>query len=400
MPGREGVQTVENAPRQLEVREYVDDDEAECLALRNEVFPPISVEDWRAGGTAAVALLGGQVVGVVPFVLRTFRLRADLAVKAAFANSVAVVEELRGSGIGAAMMTAAAGFLPARADAMFVYTGDEAEGRPYRFYRRTGHADLAYPATYRLVNGATSAARCSVRAEPVDRAGIGALEGELLDAFYLAWGWHGGHCLHETGYYQRALSSHIFVELPVEEFLLARAEVGGRLLGYALVAVRATGISVLELACHAGEVVGALTAWMGRLGLHRGVPVTTWSCRPPYEGLEVHNWTRQRRQDVVVGRCIRPDAVWQAAAGPLAGSLRVEVWTPEGGVNFGPEGAPTLRLEMKREQLEQLLLCRRNLESDVRHQQVTVASGTWRQVMQASTALRAGQWECHELDYI
>lgn len=385
--------------QRLEVREYEDRDEAQCLALRNEVFPPISIDDWRQGTTAAVALIAGEVVGVIPFAVRPFQLRPGLEARGAFANSVAVAEDLRGAGIGGAMMHAAAEFLPGQADSMFVYTADELAGRPYRFYRRTGHADLAYPAIHRLVSCGRATTAGAASYESVDPTRVGALEPGLLTAFQERWSSHGGYRTHGPGYYSRALSSHIFSELPVDEFGVVHADATDGSFAYALVAVREGEISILEEASSPGQAAGSVAEYLGAMGDQRGATVTVWSCRTPYAGFAGGRWVRQPRDDVLVGRCLRPDVLWGAAADPTRPGLRVEVWTPDGTVGFGPEG-PVLQLEMKREELDQLLLCRRSLVSDVDLQRVTVASGTRELVERASHALQPAQWECHRLDYI
>lgn len=386
----------------LEVREYVESDEEECLTLRNEVFPPIAPEDWRQDDTAAVARVGGRLVGVIPFVVRAFQLRPDLVVRAAFANSVAVAADCRGQGIGGAMMREASQFLRSRAEAMMVYTGDEVAGRPYRFYRGTGHADLAYPARAVLTGGQGRAGTTELEAKEVDANQIGPLEADLLAAFEAAWSGHGGFAHHEAGYYRRALASHIFVELPVEEMLLLKALSGGRLEGYCLVGVRPQEISVLEWAWSSPDGEEAVVSALWRLSQERDTGATVWSCRSPFRpfGGEGWRWERERRDDVLVGRCIRPEQLWRHMGGEGPPSLRLEIWTPEGELALGEEGAPLLRLEMKRAQFDQLLLCRRNLEEDVRLQRVTVAEGTWEMVLEASSVLRASPWECHQLDYI
>lgn len=389
-------------PLELEVREYVESDEEECLALRNAVFPPIGLDDWRQDDTAAVARRRGRLVGVIPFVVRPFRLRPGLVIRAAFANSVAVAADCRGQGIGGAMMREASRFLRSCAEAMMVYTGDEAAGRAYRFYRRTGHADLAYPARFCLKAGKWGATGLTVEAERVDASNIGILEADLLATFQKTWFGHGGFAHHEVGYYPRALSSHIFVELPVEEMLLLKAISGGRVEGYCLVGVRPDEISVLEWGWSSLEAEETVVSSLWRLSQKQGVDATVWSCRSPFNpfGGAGCQWERECRDDVLVGRCVRPEQLWEDVGEEGAPNLRLEVWTPEGEVALGEEGAPPLKLEMKRNQFDQLLLGRRNLEEDVRLQRVTVAEGTWERVVEASTALRAVPWECHQLDYI
>lgn len=385
----------------LDVREYEERDEAECLALRNEVFPPISLDDWRRGTTAAVARSEGRVVGVIPFMVRPFQLRTGLQVRAAFANSVAVADGLRGRGVGGAMMDAAATFLRERAETMLVYTSDESSGRPYRFYRANGHADLAFPVRYQLSGGAGNAGGKST-VQQVAPDELADFEPELLGVFRRTWGTHGGFVTRTSGYYSRALSSHIFVELPLEELLLVRTSTGDELGGYAIAGIRERTVQVLEWAWASPAAGTAVIGGLRQLAEQRSAAVVTWSCRPPFEPFaeKEPSWTREPRDDVLAGRCIRPDEVWALAAGELRSQLRLCVWTPEGSVEVGSPESPTLCLEMKRHQLDQLLLCRRSLEEDVRLQRVTVAAGTWEQVAAVSRALRPAPWECHQLDYI
>jgi len=104
----------------LEVREYRPEDAAAALALRNAVFSPIGPEHWPQSQTAAVALLDGRMVGVIPFTIRDFEIAPGVAIRGAFANSVAVAEGYRDRGIGTRMMAEARSFLPRRAEAMFV----------------------------------------------------------------------------------------------------------------------------------------------------------------------------------------------------------------------------------------------------------------------------------------
>src|SRR5215212_8681610 len=126
---------------QIEVREYRAEDADAALALRNQVFPPIGPQHWAKSQTAAIALLDGRLVGVVPFTIRTFALAPSVVIRVAFANSVAVADDLRGMGIGTRMMDSAKLFLAARAEALCVYTSHEATGPQYRFYHRSGHHD-------------------------------------------------------------------------------------------------------------------------------------------------------------------------------------------------------------------------------------------------------------------
>src|SRR5919109_2948665 len=137
----------------LQVRELSPDDAEPALRLRNRIFSPIGREHWAQNQTAAVAYLGPTLVGVIPFTVREFVIAPEVSIRVAMANAVGVADGHRGRGIGSRMMEAARQFLPGRADAAFVYTGTEAGGPQYRFYRRTGHHDLLYPRRWRRAGG-------------------------------------------------------------------------------------------------------------------------------------------------------------------------------------------------------------------------------------------------------
>ncbi|HEU5432989.1 MAG TPA: GNAT family N-acetyltransferase, partial [Thermomicrobiales bacterium] len=198
----------------IEVRERRPDDDDSALALRNAVFPPIAPEDWVKSQAAAIARLDDRLVGVIPFIIRPFVLAPGVVIRAAFANSVAVAADLRDQGIGSRMMAAARQFLPAHADAMCVYTGREAEGPQYRFYRRTGHHDLLYP--HRMTKPTPAPAVLPGGAAVAATDEIESVEAALLDVFAQCFAGRGGFPQREPGYWRQALASHIFVEVPYD----------------------------------------------------------------------------------------------------------------------------------------------------------------------------------------
>lgn len=386
----------------VEIREYREEDEASCLELRNRVFPPISVDDWRHGSTAAVAYLEGRLVGVIPFVLRNYALRQDLSVVSAVANSVAVSEALRGRGIGTRMMSAAAGFLQDRADTMMVYTGDEPAGRQYRFYRATGHVDVAYPVIYRL--RAAGAPPAGFRAEVSSVELIDKLEDELLAVFGMCWRDYGGHVRRERGFYRRALSSHIFVEVPYDGMSLISLSERERLSAYAIVGVREAQATVLEWAWASPGAESALVSALHRFGLSHRAEVAVWSCRVPALpfGSPDAEWQRDGRDAVVVGQVLRPDRIWARMGTHDTGSPlpTLSMWTPKRQLVLNADGKGLVSLEMKEWQFHQMLFCRGSLENDVRLQRITAGAGTWEEIGQLNRIFRSAPWEYHHLDYI
>jgi GNAT superfamily N-acetyltransferase len=388
----------------LEVGERRPDDDDAALALRNQVFPPIEREHWVQSQTAAVARLDGRLVGVVPFAIRSFTLAAGVEIRAAFANSVAVADDLRGLGIGTRMMDAARQFLPARAEAMCVYTGNEAAGPQYRFYRRSGYHDLLYPRRMTMpVVDQARVAPAGVALVSIDE--ISTAEADLLEVYLACYACWGGSPVRELGYWRRALASQIFVEIPYEMFDLILARDGGQLAAYAIAGTRDKETVVLEAA--ARDAAAAAPLWEGAAALaalresHRiSIPGPDFGT-PLHDSLLRAGFRAQPRDDVLSGHVVAPESVY-AASLRAAGSenqLAFEVWTPEQTVRLG-SGEPSLRLEMKEEDLHRLLLRRLDLDSAIREQRITVRTGDWDSIRRVASTLTPAPWVYHHLDYI
>jgi GNAT superfamily N-acetyltransferase len=388
---------------QVEVRQYRPEDANAALALRNRVFPPIGSEHWTESQTAAVALLDGCLVGVIPFTIRPFALGPDVVIRAAFANSVAVAEDLRGMGIGTRMMDTASQFLAAHAEAMCVYTGHEAAGPQYRFYRRSGHHDLLYPRRMtKPVPDRRKVPLPGIAVVSIDELAI--VEAELLEVYSACYSGSGGFPMRELGYWQRALASQIFVEIPYEAFDLVLARESGRLSGYAITGTREQETFVLESAVPRAadavvlwEAVEALAASRNtkRLSI-QGSDFAT----PLHGSLLRAGFTAQPRDDVLCGQVVAPESVYATSLRAAGGDgTAFEVWTPERTLRFGP-GEVSLQLEMKESDLHRLLLRRLDLESAVHEQRVTVRLGGWDSIRRVASVLSPVPWVYHHLDYV
>jgi GNAT superfamily N-acetyltransferase len=379
----------------LEVRELEPGDSERALALRNAIFEPIGEEHWAQNHTAAVAYLGPALVGVIPFVVRQLVIAPDVSIRVAMANAVGVADGHRGTGIGGRMMSAAHEFLPAHADATFVYTATEAGGPQYRFYRRTGHHDLLYPRRWRRTVGRREIAGGSVRA--LDEAL--AMQDELLRVYRACFGRYGGHPRRAPGYWPAAFESAIFVAWPHDAFAMAAVPGRSGLDAYALAGLRLGDAVVLEWA--AVDEAAADRLWPVVEGLAR-----SWGARetvvyaqeltgPFPAALPRAGFALDPRDDVLVGRVLRPEAAF-AARRPAPTTT---VWTPEREVRLG-RGEPDLVLEMKEATLHRLLLAREDLGALVDRQYVTVRAGDLDVVARLSRALAPAPWAYHQLDYI
>jgi GNAT superfamily N-acetyltransferase len=389
---------------QLEVRECRPDDDDAALALRNRVFPPIGREHWDQSQTAAVARLDGRLVGVIPFAVRSFALAPGVEIRAAFANSVAVAEDLRGMGIGSRMMDAARQFLPARADAMCVYTGHEAAGPQYRFYHRSGHHDLLYPRLMTMpVLDQRKVPPPGVELVSIDE--VSTVEADLLELFSACYEGWGGFPVRELGYWRRALASQIFVEIPYEAFDLILARDTGRLSAYAIAGTREQETVVLEAAARDGAAAAPL--WEAVAALAGSRNSRQISISGPDFGTPLHDsllragFTAQPRDDVLAGQIVAPESVYAASLRVAGGGDQptFEVWTPERTLRLG-SGETGLRLEMKEGDLHRLLLRRLDLDSAIRQQRVTVRTGDWDSIRRVARVLAPTPWVYHHLDYI
>jgi GNAT superfamily N-acetyltransferase len=376
-------------------------DSAAALALRNRVFPPVGPGHWEDNETAAVAHLDGTLVGVIPFLVRPYVIAPGLVLDVALANSVAVEDGHRGAGIGSRMMAAAREFLAAHADATFVYTGTEAGGPQYNFYRRTGYVDLIYPRRWRRPVAGGSAALGTPLADALER------EAALARVYAACFGAVGGGPPREPGYWARAFASHIFVELPHEDFRAVFVERDGAPAAYALAGLHEGVCVVLEWA--AVDAAGADELWpaVDRLArawqAHEVMAHAQELTGPLWETLPGAGFAAEPRDDVLSGQVLRPAAVFAARWG-LAHSgppPRVRVWTPDGDVALGAtDPEPDVLLEMKRETLHRLLLARDDLAALVRVQRVTVLRGDAGDVDALARALAPAPWAYHHLDYI
>lgn len=383
----------------MNLREYEEQDKAAALALRNTLFPPIAEPDWDRVTTAAVAYEGDRLVGVIPFNVRDYVLADGVTARLAIANSVGVAEDLQGSGIGTRMMAVSKTFLPAHAEATIVYTGPEVGSPQYRFYRRTAYHDLFYPRKWRRQAPGTAERERSTHLELTDLSGIEPELGRLSAACFRGT---AGYPPRAPGYWQAALQSHIFVELPCAEYRLTLVLEREQPVAYALSGLRDGVAVVLEWA--APEPGSAARLWRGLADLAAawGATETTvyaQETRPDWAGpLADAGFVRLPRRDVVVGHVVAPQALYERwVQGGSAPDVRI--WTPEREVELDGGGS-RVELEMAEPLYHRLLLGRLDLAHALASQFVTVRAGSAAALQQLADLFRPQPWVHHELDYL
>lgn len=393
-------------------REYRPSDRDSLVQLHNACFPPVSVDYWREWDendvTAAVALIGDEVVGCVPFHLRQFLVRPGVAVGAAFEYSVCVREELRSKGVGSQLMDCAAKFLRGRADVMMVYRG--AETSPgYRFYARNHHHDVAYLRPYVWDSPCAECTDKRVTVHGMEE--MFRCEEETLAVFRDAYEAFGGYPSRSPGHYRVMSQNMNWVEVKHEwKYLQCRGN--GQLLGYALAGLGATSRRwrVAELAARreAEQTVHTLLDAVARLA--GGTPVSfhltqTDPAAPLLLQRGAKPIERAKSSMMIMARIFDPTALAKRVWAPSAGVPNADVtaWSPlrQAVIYRGP-GKPErhITLEMKDAILARLLLSRLDLADAVRQELVTTTGATPDDVDTISRALPFTPWVHHDIDYI
>ncbi|HEU5432359.1 MAG TPA: hypothetical protein VFU81_11895, partial [Thermomicrobiales bacterium] len=187
-------------------------------------------------------------------------------------------------------------------------------------------------------------------------------------------------------------------------FDLVLARGAGRLAAYAIAGTREGETTVLEAA--ARDAASAATLWEAVDALaasRRSARIAIFGQdfgTPLHDSLLMAGFATEPRDDVLSGQVIAHETVYAASRRATGGNCPAfEVWTPAGVTLFGG-GEPSLRLEMKEDELHRLLLRRFDLDAALREQRVTVRDGSHAQASRVASVLAPVQWVYQHLDYI
>ncbi|CAG7632048.1 hypothetical protein PAESOLCIP111_03342 [Paenibacillus solanacearum] len=394
-------------------REIRDEELEQGLSIRNAIFPPITREDWERGApcTGSIAFIDNDPAGFIPLFLRRIRIAPGIVVTAAFENSVGTRGDVRGLGIGSAMMEAAHDFLKGRADALMVYRGHE-RSQGYRFYEKTGHIDLCYMREY---TGALAQAAMHPDVAVLEgKESVIAESDRLLELFEETYGAFGGFPDRHQGYWTQAFRSPYYAARP-QRFFLFRLLEHGRLAGYLIAGKevsadgRETPLRILETAAagaSAKRVAALLESAMAYSIRERLGPFSyTISDDDPHRELLDRMGLRSGLRSLhTMGLAIEAQAlvtsIWQERLGRLTFPFRVR--TPSQDIQWDPEGSAgerTVTLEMKDETLTRWLLGRLDFRARVNEGTVTVHNGNRAMVEELHRAVPFVPWVYHPIDY-
>jgi GNAT superfamily N-acetyltransferase len=361
----------------LRIYEHNPEELDEVLAFRNNIFTYVSVDHWHnMNCTAVVAREEGELVGFIPLQYRQQCLNARVTIPVAYENAVGVAEGRRGQGIGTRMIDEAAQFMRDRVDALMVIRGGE-RSIGYRFYRKSGHADLNYGCSYELPKEISWPAEDEGDIAVLERDQWLALEPDLLALYERQYGRYGGGQKRGPGYWRMILEGHVFREH--QWWLVALTSDEGRLRGYLVGAWelhRSDGHAyVFEVVGEDREAVERLIRFAHRFDAGGGYRFAQVSlANPVHLTLRQMGFVASRSEPQVMARLLRPDRIFRrlAAGSNLVESLSLTVETPHRTIVVNEPQDPRyeVRLETKEGLLARLFCCRLDLAAAIETEMV------------------------------
>ena len=388
-------------------REATPADAEDVLKVRNAIFPPLTVEQWLADPTmtCSLAYLNGEPVGAIPLSVREFQVAPGVCVQAAFENAVGTREDMRGKGIGTAVISAAKTFLAGRCDELMVYRGGERTDG-YRFYVKSGHRDLLYLRPMTLAE----AQRCEADVSIISLAEIVPLQTEMLACFEATYGAFGGFPRRHASYWQQQLRSQIYEVLPQETFLI-RHPANGPLAAYALAGRRTREdqrdhLSLMEVAGTGAPAVEQALRGLLDLAAREGVSLRTLTSAedPHLPILRRLGFVEHLRSTMIMGQPLAPADLFAktCAAAEALDALKIHFWAPfaDGTLHEGRHARREITLEGKDDVIYRLLNRRLDVQAAVRTEWLTIRNATPDAVARLHAAFPYTPWAYHHLDYI
>ena len=391
----------------LTCREYRSEDIEDLLRIRNAIFPPLTVEQWRATEpemTGSLAYLGDEVVGAIPLEQRDFQVAPGTVIRTAFENAVGTREDMRSRGVGSAMITAAREFLADRCDMLMVYRGGE-RTNGYNFYVKSGHRDLIYLRTATWQPRETEASGAVLGLDE-----LYAEEDAVYRTFQATYSGYAGFPPRYVGYWREAMGRMIYDVIP-QETLYVRTPATGPLQAYVIAGVR-TGryatehVMIDEAAATSPRAMAQAMLCLGAEAARRKLGVMDYlSNEHPWQSLYRQlGFEESLRGLMIMGEVIRPEALFAKTclAPELIADLRVKVWTPtmDCVLSEGDGANREITIEAKDEFLMRLLTRRLNLQAAVESDLVSIHGGTPEAVGRLSQAFPYAPWVYLHIDYL
>ncbi len=391
-------------------RQYAKDDAKDLLSIRNAIFPPLTLEQWRqseATNTASMAYMGEEVVGAIPMDRRAFQVAPGAIINTVFEHAVGTREDMRSKGVGAGMINAAREFLRPEVDTLMVYRG--AERSPgYRFYAKTGHVDLIYLADAIWEPCGCHAPDCAI-------GGIAEMDTDreqIFATFRDTYGQYGGFpARDDADYWQYAMSRQIFDVLPQETYYI-RTPAIGELEAYIIAGLRTTRgddypVTVQDAAYKGdAEAMHRCLSTLGMLAQQQKRKVN-WLLSLEHPCREIAydaGFSQAARHMMIMGQVINPQRQFVRVCADMGAvaDLKIGVWTPTGDYILyeGPDAKNEVVIEAKDWAMHRLLCRRLDFASAYRQELVTLRNGNADDAEAIGRALPYNVWAYAGLDYV
>jgi len=400
----------------IAVRELKPEELEMGLTVRNSIFSPINKENWQKGDpkTAAIALSDSEAIGFIPLYLREFRLTSQIAITAAFENAVGVRQDYRGTGIGSQMIDAACHFLKGKADALYVYRGDE-RSQGYNFYAKTGHVDLLYMRIFENCNPKGILHEDVIITQGTDE--IYKNQQNLMTVFDETYYSFGGFPIRNENYWERAFNSSIFASKPMNIYFLRLVE-KGYITAYLIAGNKimpeneeeAGRLHILELAACGGDsqkmkkVLETTAAFAEEKGFSV-IDLEAGDSCPFGNTLTDMRYSTGIRRRQIMSLSFDSKAlfnkVWKKRL--YLPGIELKVWTPKQEITLvagKDNNAREVTIEMKEEMLTRWLMGRLNFNAGINEGTITVANGNKIIINEIARTIGYNEWEYHPIDYI
>jgi len=400
----------------LVARECMPEELEMGLKVRNSIFSPITNEDWQKGDskTAAIALYESECIGFIPLSLRKFRLTSQITITAAFENGVGVKQGYRSMGIGSQMIAAASCFLKEKADALYVYRGDE-RSQGYNFYAKTGHVDLLYMRRFENCNLKGIIHESVIISQGTDE--IFNNQQKLKEIFEETYFTFGGFPPRDENYWESAFNSPIYAAKPMNIYFFRLVE-KGCITAYLIAGKKLKPeneeevgrLHILEMAACGGDpqkmkkVLEATAGFVEKKGFSVIDLEASDSC--PFKELLIdldYSSGLRRRQIMSLSFDSKAlfDKFWKERL--YLPGIELKVWTPKQTITLierKSDNAQTVTIEMKEEMLTRWLMGRLDFKAGVNEGMITVANGNKTIISEIAKSIPFSEWEYHPIDYI
>lgn len=404
---------------EIRIEEVTAETLSDGLEVRNGIFNPITPEDWHRGAekSGSLAYLNDKPIGFIPLMIKDIQIAPGVTIRAAFENAVGTKEESRGKGIGSKMIEGACEFLKGKADALFVYRGNE-RSQAYHFYEKTGHVDLLYTRK-RYCDASIAKKHKNIRLiEGKDN--IIPLEARLIELFTDTFQGYGGFPERREGYYTESLNSTFYASRPVEFYMLALEE-NNRITAYAIVGkgknpIRKNDLNkleILEMAAVCGDssriipVLEAACDFALQCG-KSGLGLVSGDQHPFAPALESLGFEMTSRGIMVMGLSFDSNALFEKLwrGNVHLPGVELKVWTPkqdfilaEAERHRPEQDIRKVTLEMKEDTFTRWLMGRIDFKARVQEGSITMQNGNASIVNELSKAIPHRPWEYHHVDF-